>query len=346
MSFENQIVKWYINNKRELPWRENIDPYRVWISEIILQQTRVVQGEKYFNNFIKKFPSLESLSSADESEVLKMWKGLGYYNRAINIHKTSKKITNALNGIFPNTYNELIKLNGIGDYTASAISSICFHEYNPVVDGNVLRLLSRYYGLKNPIDSLKGQRNIREIGKKLISKVDNPGDFNQAMMEYGALVCTPFPDCESCIFSSKCIAHINNEVDTIPVKSKKKKLKERFLNYIVFIDSKQKTIVNKRINKDIWYKLNEFPLIESKTEIKNIFTNSDFKKLVDNSYLTLKKENEKIYRVKHVLSHQILYISFYQINVKNLITSGVHLSNLNNYNFPVPITNFINKLLI
>jgi len=346
MSFENQLVKWYINNKRELPWRDNIDPYRVWISEIILQQTRVVQGEKYFNNFIKKFPSIESLSSADESEVLKMWKGLGYYNRAINIHKTSKKITIELNGIFPNTYSELIKLNGIGDYTASAISSICFNEYNPVVDGNVLRLLSRYYGLKNPIDSLKGQRNIREIGKKLISKVDNPGDFNQSIMEYGALVCTPFPDCKSCIFSSKCIAHINNEVDTIPVKSKKKKPKERFLNYIVFIDSKQKTIVNKRINKDIWYKLNEFPLIESKTEIKNIFTNSDFKKLVDNSYLTLKKENEKIYRVKHVLSHQILYISFYQINVKDLITSGVHLSNLNNYNFPVPITNFINKLLI
>ena len=203
MSFENQLVKWYLNNKRELPWRENIDPYRVWISEIILQQTRVVQGEKYFNNFIKKFPSLESLSSADESEVLKMWKGLGYYNRAINIHKTSKKITNTLNGIFPNTYNELIKLNGIGDYTASAISSICFNEYNPVVDGNVLRLISRYYGLKTPIDSLKGQRNIREIGKKLISKVSNPGDFNQAMMEYGALVCSPFPDCESCNFLLK-----------------------------------------------------------------------------------------------------------------------------------------------
>ena len=346
MSFENQLVKWYLNNKRELPWRENIDPYRVWISEIILQQTRVVQGEKYFNNFIKKFPSLESLSSADESEVLKIWKGLGYYNRAINIHKTSKKITNTLNGIFPNTYNELIKLNGIGDYTASAISSICFNEYNPVVDGNVLRLLSRYYGLKTPIDSLKGQRNIREIGKKLISKVANPGDFNQAMMEYGALVCTPFPDCESCIFSSKCIAYINKEVDSIPVKSKKKKPKERFLNYIVFIDSKQKTIVNKRTNKDIWYKLNEFPLIESKTEIKNINTLTDFKKLIDNLSLTILKEKEKIYRIKHILSHQILYISFYQICVKETITSGVHLSNLNNYNFPVPITNFINKLLI
>ena len=345
MSFENQLVKWYLNNKRELPWRENIDPYRVWISEIILQQTRVVQGEKYFNNFIKKFPSLESLSSADESEVLKMWKGLGYYNRAINIHKTSKKITNTLNGIFPNTYNELIKLNGIGDYTASAISSICFNEYNPVVDGNVLRLISRYYGLKTPIDSLKGQRDIREIGKKLISKVSNPGDFNQAMMEYGALVCSPFPDCESCIFSSKCVAYMNKEVDAIPVKSKKKKPKERFLNYIVFIDSKHKTIVNKRTNKDIWYKLNEFPLIESKTEIKNINTLTDFKKLIDNSSLTIIKEKE-IYRVKHILSHQILYISFYQISVKETITSGVHLSNLNNYNFPVPITNFINKLLI
>jgi A/G-specific adenine glycosylase len=346
MSFENQLVKWYLNNKRELPWRENIDPYRVWISEIILQQTRVVQGEKYFNNFIKKFPSLESLSSADESEVLKMWKGLGYYNRAINIHKTAKKITNTLNGIFPNTYNELIKLKGIGDYTASAISSICFNEYNPVVDGNVLRLLSRYYGLKTPIDSLKGQRNIKEIGKKLISKVANPGDFNQAMMEYGALVCSPFPDCESCIFSSKCVAYMNKEVDAIPVKSKKKKPKERFLNYIVFIDSNQKTIVNKRRNKDIWFKLNEFPLIESKTEIKNINTLTDFKKLIDNLSLTILKEKEKIYRIKHILSHQILYISFYQICVKETITSGVHLSNLNNYNFPVPITNFINKLLI
>jgi len=346
MSFENQLVKWYLNNKRELPWRENIDPYRVWISEIILQQTRVVQGEKYFNNFIKKFPSLESLSSADESEVLKIWKGLGYYNRAINIHITSKKITNTLNGIFPNTYNELIKLNGIGDYTASAISSICFNEYNPVVDGNVLRLISRHYGLKTPIDSLKGQRNIREIGKKLISKVSNPGDFNQAMMEYGALVCSPFPDCESCIFSSKCVAYINKEVDAIPVKSKKKKPKERFLNYIVFIDSKHKTIVNKRTNKDIWYKLNEFPLIESKTEIKNINTLTDLKKLIDNLSLTILKEKEKIYRIKHILSHQILYISFYQISVKETITSGVHLSNLNNYNFPVPITNFINKLLI
>ena len=345
MSFENQLLEWYINNKRDLPWRKNKDPYRVWISEIILQQTRVVQGEKYFNNFIKKFPSLKSLASSGESEVLKIWKGLGYYNRAINIHKTSREIVNTLNGVFPNTYDELIKLKGIGDYTASAISSICFNEYNPVVDGNVLRFLARYYGLKTPVDSLKGQRDIKKIGKTLINKLDNPGDFNQAMMEFGALICTPFPDCESCIFNSKCIAFDNIEVDLIPIKSKRKKQKERFLNYIVFIDNQTNTIVNKRTNKDIWYKLNEFPLIESETKIGNITSLDEFKKLTDLNSLSIKEENKEVYRVKHILSHQILYISFYQIIVKETISSGIHISKLNNYNFPVPITNFINKLL-
>ena len=346
MSFENQLVKWYTINKRDLPWRKNKDPYRVWISEIILQQTRVVQGIKYFNNFIKKFPTVESLSSSEESDVLKMWKGLGYYNRAINLHKSAKEISNSLNGIFPNTYDELIKLRGIGDYTASAISSICFNEYNPVVDGNVLRLLSRYYGIKTPIDSVNGQKGIKEIGKKLINKVNNPGDFNQAMMEYGALLCTPFPDCESCIFSSTCIAFRNKEVDIIPAKSIKKKPKERFLNYLVFIDSEQNTIINKRINKDIWYKLDEFPLIESKAEIKNIIISDEFKKLTSTKFITIKNEKENIYRLKHILSHQILYISFHQILVKDCLESGIHLSELNNYNFPVPLTNFINKLLI
>ena len=345
MSFENQLLEWYINNKRDLPWRKNKDPYRVWISEIILQQTRVAQGEKYFNNFIKKFPSVKSLASSDESEVLKIWKGLGYYNRAINIHKTSREIVNTLNGVFPNTYDELIKLKGIGDYTASAISSICFNEYNPVVDGNVLRFLARYYGLKTPVDSLKGQRDIKEIGKTLINKLDNPGDFNQAMMEYGALICTPFPNCESCMFNSKCIAFDNIEVDLIPIKSKRKKQKERFLNYIVFIDNQKNTIVNKRTNKDIWYKLNEFPLIESKTKIGNITSLDEFKKLTDFNSLSIKEENKEVYSVKHILSHQILYISFYQISIKETISSGIHISKLNNYNFPVPITNFINKLL-
>ncbi len=346
MSFENQLVKWYINNKRDLPWRENKDPYRVWISEIILQQTRVVQGTKYYNEFIKKFPNIQSLASSKESEVLNIWKGLGYYNRAINLHKSSQDIISNLDGKFPETYDDIIKLKGVGDYTASAISSICFNEFNPVVDGNVLRLLSRYYGLKTPIDSLKAQRKIKEIGQKLINKTNNPGDFNQSMMEFGALVCTPFPDCESCAFSSKCIAFNKKEVEIIPVKSKKKKSKERFFNYIVCIDNNYNTMVNKRLSKDIWYKLNEFPLIESKREIKNITTLPEFKEFTKSKSIVINEEKYKKERIKHILSHQILYITFHHLSIDQDISQGVHLSELNKYNFPVPITNFINKLLI
>ena len=346
MSFENQLVKWYKNNKRDLPWRKNNDPYSVWISEVILQQTRVVQGTKYYNEFLEKFPNIQSLASSKESEVLNVWKGLGYYNRAINLHKSSKYIASNLDGKFPKTYNEIIKLKGVGDYTASAISSICFNEFNPVVDGNVLRLLSRYYGLKTPIDSLKSQRKIKEIGQKLINKTNNPGDFNQAMMEFGSLVCTPFPDCASCVFSSNCVAFNSNEVEKIPVKSKKKKSKERFFNYIIFIDNKNYTMVNKRLNKDIWYKLNEFPLIESKRDIKNIIAFPEFKKFTKSQSIVINEEMYKKEKIKHILSHQILYITFHHFSISQDISQGVHLSKLNKYNFPVPITNFINKLLI
>ena len=229
MSFENQLVKWYKNNKRDLPWRKNNDPYSVWISEVILQQTRVVQGTKYYNEFLEKFPNIQSLASSKESEVLNVWKGLGYYNRAINLHKSSQYIASNLDGKFPKTYNEIIKLKGVGDYTASAISSICFNEFNPVVDGNVLRLLSRYYGLKTPIDSLKSQRKIKEIGQKLINKTNNPGDFNQAMMEFGALICTPFPDCESCAFSSNVLLSIAMKLRKYLLNPKRKNQKKGFL---------------------------------------------------------------------------------------------------------------------
>ena len=251
-----------------------------------------------------------------------------------------------MDGKFPETYYDIIKLKGVGDYTASAISSICFNEFNPVVDGNVLRLLSRYYGLKTPIDSLKAQRKIKEIGQKLINKTNNPGDFNQSMMEFGALVCTPFPDCESCSFSSKCIAFNKKEVEIIPVKSKKKKSKERFFNYIVCIDNNYNTMVNKRLSKDIWYKLNEFPLIESKREIKNITTLPEFKEFTKSKSIVINEEKYKKERIKHILSHQILYITFHHLSIDQDISQGVHLSKLNKYNFPVPITNFINKLLI
>ena len=248
MSLENQLLKWYLINKRDLPWRKNKDPYSVWISEIILQQTRVSKGIQYYKKFIERFPNIEKLSTSKESHVLKVWQGLGYYNRAINLHKTSKEIINNFDGKFPSTYRDLIKLKGIGDYTASAISSICFDEFNPVVDGNVMRFLTRYNGINEPIDSKKTQNKVKEIGKRLIVKTNSPGDFNQAMMEFGALICTPFPDCDLCILSSKCVAHKKNIVEKLPFKLKKKKVKERFFNYIVLIDPKNKTLIEKRIN--------------------------------------------------------------------------------------------------
>jgi|TARA_E500000075_G_scaffold134648_1_gene151994 A/G-specific adenine glycosylase len=346
MSLENQLLKWYLINKRDLPWRKNKDPYSVWISEIILQQTRVSQGTQYYNNFMKRFPNIEELSISKESEVLKLWQGLGYYNRAINLHKTSKEIFNNLKGIFPSRYEDLIKLKGIGDYTASAISSICFDEYNPVVDGNVLRFLSRYFGIKDPIDSKKTQSKVKEIGKKLIDKTDNPGDFNQAMMEFGALICTPFPDCNTCPLGSKCVALDKNEVEKLPVKLKKKKIKERFLNYIVLIDKKNNTIVEKRVEKDIWFKLNQFPLIETNFKVDDIMRISSFIKFINSQKTPIKIEKYSRHNVKHVLSHQILQITFHKFKIEKEISSGINLSQLSNYNFPVPINNFINKKLL
>ena len=345
MSLENQLLKWYLINKRDLPWRKNKDPYSVWISEIILQQTRVSQGTQYYNNFMKRFPNIEELSLSKESEVIKVWQGLGYYNRAINLHKTSKEIFYNLKGIFPSRYEDLIKLKGIGDYTASAISSICFDEYNPVVDGNVLRFLARYYGIKDQIDSKKTQNKVREIGKKLIDKTDSPGDFNQAMMEFGALICTPFPDCNTCFLSSKCVALNKNEVEKIPVKSKKKKIKERFLNYLVLIDKKNNTIIEKRVEKDIWFKLNQFPLIETNVKVDDIMRISSFKKFINSQKTPIKIVEYSRHNVKHVLSHQILQITFHKLKIEKEISSGINLSHLSNYNFPVPINNFINKKL-
>ena len=345
MSLENQLLKWYLINKRDLPWRQNKDPYSVWISEIILQQTRVSQGTQYYNNFMKKFPNIEKLSISKESEVLKAWQGLGYYNRAINLHKTAKEIFNNYKGIFPSRYEDLIKLKGIGDYTASAISSICFDEYNPVFDGNVLRFLARYYGIKDPIDSKKTQNRVKEIGKKLIDKTDSPGDFNQSMMEFGALICTPFPDCNSCFLSSKCVSLNKNEVEKLPVKIKKKKIKERFLNYIVLIDTKNNTIVEKRVEKDIWFKLNQFPLIETNFKVDDIMRVASFKKFINSQKIPIKSNKYHRYNVKHVLSHQILYITFHKFKIEKAISSGVKLSQLSHYNFPVPIHNFINKKL-
>ena len=346
MPLEIELLKWYSFNKRDLPWRKNNDPYKVWVSEIILQQTRIIQGKKYFNDFMDKFPTIYDLANSDEDSVLKLWQGLGYYNRAINLHKTSKFIVHDLGGNFPTTYDQLIKLKGIGDYTASAISSICFDKYNPVVDGNVLRFISRIYGVVLPIDSTEGKKKIKGFAKKLIQKTKAPGDFNQALMEFGALSCTPFPDCQSCIFNSKCLAFKKNKVDLIPIKTQKKKIRNRYFNYLVFKDNSGKTYINQRTEKDIWHKLYQFPLIEHDVLIDDITLSSDFLGYLINNKLKISNSKHKIIRYKHVLSHQNLFIAFYIINLNSVINDGHYISNLNNFTFPVPISNFISKYLI
>ena len=346
MTIEKSLLKWYNFNKRDLPWRKNTDAYRIWVSEIILQQTKISNGKKYFINFIDKFPTIYHLAEATEEQVLKKWEGLGYYNRAINLHKTSKTIVKNFNGNFPDSYDELIKLKGIGDYTASAIASICFNKYNPVIDGNVLRFLSRFYGIKRPIDSTIVKKEIKQIAYTLIIKTKSPGDFNQAMMEYGALVCKPFPDCVKCIFKTNCISFKNNEVKLVPIKSKNKKKIKRYLNYLVFIDAHKKTLIKQRIKKDIWYKLFEFPLIEQDKLINDIKTNNDFNNYLNENNIQIDKFEKDIHTIKHILSHQTLFISFHIINTKDKLNNGVEISSLTNFTLPVPIIKFIDKCLI
>ena len=346
MTIEKSLLKWYNFNKRDLPWRKNTDAYRIWVSEIILQQTKISNGKKYFINFIDKFPTINHLAEATEEQVLKKWEGLGYYNRAINLHKTSKTIVKKFNGNFPDSYDELIKLNGIGDYTASAIASICFNKYNPVIDGNVLRFLSRFYGIKRPIDSITVKKEIKQIAYTLIIKTKSPGDFNQAMMEYGALVCKPFPDCVKCIFKTNCISFKNNEVKLLPIKSKNKKKIKRYLNYLVFIDAHKKTLIKQRIKKDIWYKLFEFPLIEQDKLINDIKSNNEFNNYLNENNIQIDKFEKDIHTIKHILSHQTLFISFHIINTKDKLNNGVEISSLTNFTLPVPIIKFIDKCLI
>ena len=346
MTIEKSLLKWYNFNKRDLPWRKNTDAYRIWVSEIILQQTKISNGKKYFINFIDKFPTINHLAEATEEQVLKKWEGLGYYNRAINLHKTSKTIVKNFNGNFPDSYDELIKLKGIGDYTASAIASICFNKYNPVIDGNVLRFLSRFHGIKRPIDSIIVKKEIKQIAYTLIIKTKSPGDFNQAMMEYGALVCKPFPDCAKCIFKTNCISLKNNEVKLVPIKSKNKKKIQRYLNYLVFIDAHKKTLIKQRIKKDIWYKLFEFPLIEQDKLINDIKTNNEFNNYLNENNIQIDKFEKDIHTIKHILSHQTLFISFHIINTKDKLNNGVEISSLTNFTLPVPIIKFIDKCLI
>ena len=281
MKFSEKLIEWYRVNKRNLPWRLTKQPYKIWVSEIILQQTRIEQGEKYYYAFLEKYPNISDLAKTNDEELLKVWEGLGYYSRALNMLKASRVVLNNYKGIFPSNYDDLIKLPGIGEYTASAISSICNNEVQPVVDGNVFRFLSRMFKIDLPIDKLKTKTYFKKLGFKLIDVV-NPGDFNQAMMDYGSMVCRPKRfQCHKCLFSSNCKAFNSNTVMLYPFKEKRVKIKHRFLNYIFIITNDRKTLIKKRNGNGIWKNLYEFPLIETKKEssVNEIIKELDFKYL-------------------------------------------------------------------
>ena len=343
MDFSNILINWYLQNKRNLPWRDTWNPYYIWLSEIILQQTQIVQGLPYYLAFIKKFPTVFDLAKADERVVLNLWQGLGYYSRARNLHFTAKYIANELNGIFPDNYEDLLKLKGVGDYTASAIASICFNQPTPVVDGNVYRFLSRYFGIQTPINTSKANKEFKALVLQLIDK-KNPAEFNQAVMEFGARQCKPQnPDCTICPFSDSCIALQKNLIKELPVKIKAKKVKKRYFNYLVFLSEDQKTIIEERNGKGIWEKLYQFPLIETSQEVnvEILSQNEEFKKLTDGKNFSISIFNDQ--DIIHKLSHQHLYTKFWIITLNELPVKGLPVKNITNYPFLTLINNFINE---
>ncbi|WP_298531271.1 A/G-specific adenine glycosylase [uncultured Algibacter sp.] len=341
MIFSKTLIRWYSNNKRILPWRETKNPYYIWLSEIILQQTQVKQGLPYYEAFVSNYPTVFDLANANESDVLKLWQGLGYYSRARNLHASAKYVANDLKGEFPNTYKDLQKLKGVGDYTASAIASICFNEVAAVVDGNVYRVLSRYFGINTPINSSKGVKEFKALAQELID-AKNPADFNQAAMEFGATQCKPKnPDCHICPFQNSCIAFSENRIGELPVKIKSAKAKNKFFNFIVFISEDRKTILEKREGKGIWQNLYQFPLIET-TEVVTPATISE---AVEKSNYVRNKSFELVLYNKdaivHKLSHQHLYTRFWIVNTKSVDTEGIDLRRVRDYPVPILIENFI-----
>jgi A/G-specific adenine glycosylase len=309
--FSKKVVRWYEKNRRDLPWRETKDPYCIWLSEIILQQTRVNQGLPYYLNFAETFPSVFDLAAAPEQKVLRLWQGLGYYTRARNLHKCAKEVVVRYNGTFPKTFDELKALPGIGDYTAAAIASISFGQSVAVVDGNVFRVLARIFGIETPINTPEGKRVFTKLANELVPK-QNPDIHNQAMMEFGARFCTPRnPLCEICPFQADCFAYKNSLQHVLPVKLQLKKARKRYFYYFA-IQKGKSLLMKKRVEKDIWQGLYDFVLVETKRPVDpvKIFAEHESLKKFRRGKLS---EVSEMY--KHILSHQLIYSRFIQITL-------------------------------
>lgn len=341
MKFSAHIIEWYLKNKRELPWRETTNPYHIWLSEIMLQQTRVAQGLPYYLKFTAAFPTVKDLADASEDEVLKLWQGLGYYSRARNLHATAKKVAYELNGVFPDTYKGLLALKGIGDYTASAIASISFGEAQPVVDGNVYRVLARYFGILMPINSTEGSKYFKEVAH-MVKDAAQIAVYNQGVMEFGAVQCKPqSPDCGICPLQAGCVAYREDMVSQLPVKIKNTAIKNLYFNYIVFIDTGNKTLLQRRAAKGIWHNLFEFPLIETAGAIHRAEDLLQFGLMSGVNLRQVKMYNEQ--DIVHKLSHRHLYTKFWIVTLQNELEGGIPLSKIKEYAVPVLIANFIRE---
>ncbi len=341
--YRKALTVWYNHSKRELPWRESHDPYKIWVSEVILQQTRVNQGMDYYHNFLKSFPNVAELAEANEEEVLKVWQGLGYYSRARNMHHAAKTILSLHGGKFPEDYASIRNLKGIGDYTAAAIASISFNLPYAVVDGNVFRVLSRLFGIFTSIDTSAGKKEFHSLAQMMLDTAQ-PGQFNQALMELGAIQCIPDrPDCENCPLSTKCYAYAHQSVSVFPVRSKQVKQKARYLNYL-YLTNKEYLFLEKRGDQDIWRNMYQFPLIETTEPVSAeavIGSEAWETILTGQSYTIESVSNEKI----HLLTHQRLHIRFFSVQLQtekqpeNLIATAK--SEISGYPVPKPIENFL-----
>lgn len=309
--FSQKVVDWYQEHHRLLPWRQTRDPYKIWLSEIILQQTRVAQGLPYYRAFLRKYPRVASLAAASEQEVLRVWQGLGYYSRARNLHACARTIVRQYGGKFPQTFGELKRLKGIGDYTAAAIASFAFGERVAVLDGNVFRVLSRVFGITDDIASTNGKKKFSSLANALLPMADSP-THNQAIMEFGALMCTPRnPACDRCPLASGCFAYKHETQAEFPVKRKSVKSKQRFFHYVVVRRGKS-VLMTRRAGSDIWKGLWDFPLWESQRRL----TQNDLEQRMQqyfgkNVVIAFSRE------YKHILSHQVLFARFLEVDISD-----------------------------
>ena len=314
-TFKNILIDWYEDHKRDLPWRHTVDPYKIWLSEIILQQTRVVQGISYYKAFVTKYPTVADLARASEDDVLTLWKGLGYYSRARNLHYSAKFIMEHHDGNFPREYKDILELKGVGKYTAAAISSFAYKLSYPVVDGNVLRVISRLYGITDAIDTPAVVKRVYALSDTLIDK-DRPDQYNQAIMEFGAIQCTvKSPNCDNCPFFDQCVAREEHLINQIPCKVKKIKRKSRFFHYLIWKDGDQ-TVVQRREDKDIWQGLYQYPLIE--TENIKVLRAADICK----DYKGIRANQVTVQKISDVyvqkLTHRDIHTRFYHLLVSDI----------------------------